>query len=56
MIELKVSYDKSQDDTPVLILSRDTSGLFGSSAQVVNVITGDEATDLWNKLRGEKKS
>ena len=48
-----ITFDKSQEDIPVLTtfienqLSIFTSG---PSVTITNVITGDEAVDIWNRL------
>lgn len=54
-----ITFDKSQEDIPVLTtfienqLSIFTSG---PSVTITNVITGDEAVDIWNRLNNKKKA
>ena len=54
-----ITFDKSQEDIPVLTtfienqLSIFTSG---PSITITNVITGDEAVDIWNRLNNKKKA
>ena len=50
MSKITVTFDKSSEDIPTLIVSKDTGYLFESSMQVINVITGDEAVEIWNRL------
>ncbi len=50
MGRLTVTFDKSSEDIPTLIVVRDTGYMFGDSVNIINVITGDEAVEIWNKL------
>lgn len=50
---LILTFDKSQDDIPVLVVSRENNFAYlsgGPSLVVENVFTGDKAVSLWNKL------
>lgn len=51
---LVITFDKSQDDIPVLIVGRENNFAYLSgcpSLVVENIFTGDAAVALWNKLR-----
>lgn len=50
MSKITVTFDKSSEDIPTLMIARDRGYLFGDSMDIINVITGDEAVELWNKL------
>jgi len=56
---LIITFDKSKnDDIPVLVVSRENQFAFysgGPSVVVENVITGNEAVALWNKLRKKEE-
>ena len=48
-----ITFDKSQEDIPVLTTFIENQfSMFdsGSSVTITNVITGDEAVDIWNRL------
>ena len=49
--KLIVTYDKSQDDVPVLMIGREGYGFgFNASINVVKVITGDKAEQMYRDL------
>lgn len=49
--KLIVTYDKSQEDVPVLVVGREGYGFgFNSSLDVVKVITGDKAEQMYRNL------
>ena len=53
-----VTFDKSQEDIPVLTTFIENQfSMFGSgpSVTITNVITGDEAVDIWNRLNNKKE-
>lgn len=51
-----ISFDKSQDDIPVLTVFKKYDQLLGSSTiSVLNCITGDDAVDIYKKLTGKRK-
>ena len=53
-----ITFDKSQEDIPVLTTFIENQfSMFGSgpSVTITNVITGDEAVDIWNRLNNKKK-
>ena len=46
-----ISFDKSQDDIPVLTVFKKYEPLLGTSTiLVLNCITGDDAVDIYKKL------
>ena len=47
-----VTFDKSQEDIPVLMSFRENSFVYLNSPAitVINTITGNEAIDIWNRL------
>ena len=55
--KLIVSFDKSANDEPVLIVATESVGfLYGSSSfNVRNVITGDDAVKMYNLLMNMKE-
>lgn len=54
-----ITFDKSQEDIPVLIVGQDDGyyGILGNtpSIKVVNVITGDRAVKMWEELTVKAK-
>ena len=54
----EISFDKSNEDIPTLIVASNEYSWFGQPGmRVINVITGQEAVDIFNKLtkKAEKK-
>lgn len=48
---LIVTYDKSQEDVPVLVVGREGYGFsFNPSINVIKVITGDKAEQMYRNL------
>ena len=48
-----VTFDKSQEDIPVLMSFRENSFVYLSNSPaitVINTITGNEAIEIWNRL------
>ena len=48
-----VTFDKSQEDIPVLMSFRENSFMYFSNSPaitVINTITSDEAIEIWNRL------
>lgn len=48
-----VTFDKSQEDIPVLMSFRENSFMYLSNSPaitVINTITGNEAIEIWNRL------
>lgn len=51
-----VSFDKSNEDVPVLVVSRENYfSIGGPTIDIVKVITGNEATEIWNDLTKKGK-
>lgn len=50
MSRYTVTFDKSNEDIPTLVVSRERMFINGPGIDVVKVITGDEAIRIWNKL------
>ena len=53
-----ITFDKSQEDIPVLTTFIENQLSFfasGPSVTITNVITGDEAVDIWNRLNNKKE-
>lgn len=52
---LLISYDKSQQDIPVLIVARECMTIFGSNPDVSikKVITGKDASYVWDLLNNK---
>lgn len=49
--KLIVTYDKSQEDVPVLMVGREGYGFgFNPSINVIKVITGDKAEQMYRNL------
>ena len=54
---LTVSFDNSSnEDIPTMIVSVESFGIFGNRTEVINTITGDRATELYNELARPKKA
>ncbi len=55
--EFTVSFDKSEEDIPVLIVMREgySSYLSAPSMNIKKVITGDRALQLYNELTENKE-
>ena len=48
---LTVSFDNSSnEDIPTMVIAIESFGLYGTKMQVINTITGDRATELYNEL------
>ena len=48
-----VTFDKSQEDIPVLMSFRENPFVYFSNSPaitVINTITGNEAIEIWNRL------
>lgn len=49
--KLIVTYDKSQEDVPVLVVGKEGYGFgFNPSINVIKVITGDKAEQMYRNL------
>lgn len=53
---LTLTFDKSQNDIPVLVVSKKSTSFLSSEVNITveRVITGDEALLVWNLITGEK--
>jgi len=50
MSRYTVTFDKSNEDIPTLVVSRERMFINGPGMDVIKVMTGDEAVRVWNKL------
>lgn len=50
MNKVIVTYDRSNEDIPTLIIARDTVGFLSPGIDVIKVLTGRQAVDLWDRL------
>ena len=55
MNKIIVTFDKSQEDIPTLVVAEDGWSYLSPSIVVKNVITGDRAVRIWEELKGMKK-
>lgn len=55
MNKLIVTFDKSQEDIPTLVVAEEGWSYLNPSIVVKNVITGDKAISIWNELKGIDK-
>ena len=51
-----VTFDKSNEDIPTLIVSRETYFALSPGMDIVSVITGDKAVRIFNELSGKAES
>lgn len=51
--ELIITLDKSQEDIPTLVVARESWNFLNPSIEVVKVITGNKALEIWKQLKGE---
>lgn len=53
-----LTFDKSQNDIPVLCVAEEYTSLFpqNSTIRIDRFITGDDATRTWELLTGKKRS
>lgn len=50
MNKVTVTYDRSNEDIPTLIIARDNIGFLSPGMKVVKIVTGKLAVDLWDRL------
>lgn len=50
MNKVIVTYDKSNEDIPTLIIARDNIGFLSPGIDVIKILTGRQAVDLWDRL------
>ena len=55
MNKIIVTFDKSQEDIPTLVVAEEGWNYLSTSIVVKNVITGDRALQIWEELKGMKK-
>ena len=55
MNKIIVTFDKSQEDIPTLVVAEEGWNYLSPSIVVKNVITGDRAVQIWEELKGMKK-
>lgn len=51
-----VTFDKSNEDIPTLIVSRESYFALSPGMDILSVITGDKAIRLFNELSGKTES
>ena len=56
MSKYVVSFDKSNEDIPTLVVSCENYFSLGPTVDIVKVITGDEATRIWDSLTKKSKT
>ena len=54
MNKVIVTYDISNEDIPTLIIARDSIGFLSPGIDVIKVLTGKQAVDLWDRLTEKK--
>ena len=53
---LTVSFDNSSnEDIPTMVVTTEAFGLYGNKMAVLNTITGERATELYNELSRPKR-
>lgn len=52
----KITFDKSNEDIPTLIVARESCFSLTPSLDIVNIITGDEAVRIFNKITNKAES
>lgn len=55
MNKIIVTFDKSQEDIPTLVIAEEGWSYLNPSIVVKNVITGDKAIQIWTELKGMNK-
>lgn len=50
MNRIIVSFDKSQEDIPTLIVGEEPLFSLNPTMKIINVITGDRAVEIWDEL------
>lgn len=48
-----VTFDKSNEDIPTLVVSRESYFALMPGTEIVRVITGSDAERIWNELGGK---
>lgn len=55
MSKIIVTFDKSQEDIPTLVVAEDSYGFLNSNIIVRNIISGEKAAKLWRELTEKEK-
>lgn len=50
MNKIIVTFDKSQEDIPTLVVAEDSYGFLNPNMIVRNIISGEKAVKLWKEL------
>ena len=50
MNKVIVTYGQSNENVPTLIIARETVGSLNPGIDIVKVLTGKQAVDLWDRL------
>ena len=50
-----ITFEKSQEDIPTLIIFTESWSLTGNNYKIQNVITGERAVQMWEELEGKCK-
>lgn len=50
-----ITFDKSQEDIPTLVIFTESWSLTGNGYKVQNIITGERAVQMWEELEGKYK-
>ena len=53
--KIYITFDKSNEDIPTLVVFTEGWSLTGSNMTVQNIITGDRAVELWDRLTKKEK-
>ncbi len=53
MQKCQVTFDRSNEDIPTLVVSRESYFTLMPGADVVRVITGSDAERIWHELTGK---
>lgn len=53
--KLIVTFDKSQEDIPTLVVAKEGWNILSPSMEVINMITGEKAENIWSELTRENK-
>ena len=51
-----VTFDKSNEDIPTLIVGRESYFSLNPVMDIIRVVTGSEAVRIWNELTGKTES
>lgn len=50
MNKVIVTFDRSNEDIPTLIIARENIGFLTPGIDVIKIVTGRQAVDLWDRL------